>query len=49
MCMGKALCGVSTGVYGYPVEQACPVVLKTVRKWLLENENYLMVFQFYLD
>mmetsp|Transcript_15493 Transcript_15493/g.60589 ORF Transcript_15493/g.60589 Transcript_15493/m.60589 type:complete len:285 (+) Transcript_15493:44-898(+) len=34
-----ALCGVSTGVYGYPVQAACPVALLAVRDWLLSGDN----------
>ena len=31
---------ISTGVYGYPLEEATGVVVKTVSKWLEENEDY---------
>lgn len=31
---------ISTGVYGYPLEEAIPVVTKTVEKWFEENEDY---------
>jgi O-acetyl-ADP-ribose deacetylase (regulator of RNase III) len=30
---------VSTGVYGYPVDKAAEVAVKTVRKWLDNPEN----------
>lgn len=29
---------ISTGIYGYPNEDAADVALKTIRKWLDENE-----------
>jgi O-acetyl-ADP-ribose deacetylase len=32
-------CCVSTGVYGYPLEPATIVVLRTVRQWLEEASN----------
>ena len=31
---------ISTGVYGYPNENAAHVVLKTVRSWLENSSNY---------
>lgn len=34
-----ALCGVSTGIYGYPVEKAAEVALRTVRNWLSHPKN----------
>ena len=34
-----AFCGVSTGVYGYPVEQAAKAVLSFVRRWLQNPDN----------
>jgi len=34
-----AICGISTGIYGYPVEKAARVALGTVRKWLQVREN----------
>ena len=29
-----AFCSISTGIYGYPLEQAAPLALRTVREWL---------------
>ena len=29
-----AFCSISTGIYGYPLEQAAPIALKTVREYL---------------
>lgn len=34
-----ALCCISTGIYGYPVQQATPVALSAVREWLEEGTN----------
>ncbi len=33
---------ISTGVYGYPLEEATSVVADTVTKWLEENQDYDM-------
>ena len=34
-----ALCGVSTGIFGFPLERATRIALDTVRKWLQSDEN----------
>jgi len=34
-----AICGISTGIYGYPVEKAARVALGTLRKWLENPKN----------
>lgn len=34
-----ALCCVSTGIYGFPSEAACPLALRTVREWLEKNDG----------
>lgn len=48
-----ALCGVSTGIYGYPLENATHVALNTVRQWLEEPKNrekaQAIVFCSFLD
>ena len=31
---------ISTGVYGYPLKEATEVVVKTVSKWLDDNQDY---------
>lgn len=31
---------ISTGVYGYPLEEAVPIALNTVREWLDANPDY---------
>lgn len=33
---------ISTGVYGYPLEEAAPIAIKTVRDWLEANGGYEM-------
>lgn len=38
-----AVCGISTGIYGYPVEKAARVALATVRRWLEHRCNRLRV------
>ena len=38
---------ISCGVYGYPVEKAVPVVLKTVADWLDANSDYTMKISLY--
>jgi len=34
-----AFCAISTGIFGYPVEQATHTALRVVRKWLESNDN----------
>lgn len=31
---------ISTGVYGYPLEEAIPIAMKTVASWLSKNQDY---------
>ena len=31
---------ISTGVYGYPLEEAVPIAVQTVSAWLIENQDY---------
>ena len=31
---------ISTGVYGYPLEEAVPIAVETVNSWLEENRDY---------
>lgn len=33
---------ISTGVYGYPLEEAIPVALRAIRQWIKENPDYEM-------
>lgn len=33
---------ISTGVYGYPLEEAAPIAMEAIREWLKENEDYEM-------
>jgi len=48
-----ALCGVSTGIYGYPLYPATHVALRTARRWLDDAANFekvdLIVFCTYTE
>lgn len=33
---------ISTGVYGYPSEEAAPIAMEAIRGWMRENEDYEM-------
>eukprot|EP01117_Protostelium_nocturnum_P000653 TRINITY_DN1075_c0_g2_i1.p1 TRINITY_DN1075_c0_g2~~TRINITY_DN1075_c0_g2_i1.p1 ORF type:complete len:512 (+),score=175.90 TRINITY_DN1075_c0_g2_i1:372-1907(+) len=46
-----AFCGISTGIYGYPLKEATEIALKTVREWLNLNSSKvdLVVFCTFLD
>lgn len=35
----KAFCGISTGIYGYPLYPASEVALETIRRWLDKDDN----------
>ena len=41
-----AFSAISTGVYGYPLQAATEIAVKTVRKWLDENSDYDMDITF---
>ena len=41
-----AFCAISTGVFGYPVEQAAPVATQTVSDWLKQHPNQLDIVIF---
>ena len=43
-----AFCGISTGFYSYPLEQATEVAVQTVRQWLItaDNANYMDLIVF---
>ena len=44
-----ALCCISTGIFGYPIEQATPVALSTVRRWLdLHPGEFLFIYRYIL-
>jgi O-acetyl-ADP-ribose deacetylase (regulator of RNase III) len=32
-----AFCSISTGVFGYPIEQATPLAIETVKDWLINH------------
>lgn len=39
---GIAFPAISTGVYGYPMQEAAEIALTTIRGWLQENSEYEM-------
>lgn len=41
-CRSIAFPGISTGVYGYPVDEAAKISLITVMRWLSEHEDAVM-------
>ena len=42
-CRSIAFCGISTGVYRYPLVPATRIALSTVRDWLVEHESDMLV------
>lgn len=42
-CKSIAFCGISTGVYGYPLEPATRIAISTVAKWLNEYDSNMLV------
>lgn len=32
-CKSISFCGISTGIYGYPLSEAAPIAMNTVKKW----------------
>jgi O-acetyl-ADP-ribose deacetylase len=47
-CHSVALPSISTGVYGYPIDQAATVALQTVDHWLAEHPDALDTITFVL-
>jgi O-acetyl-ADP-ribose deacetylase (regulator of RNase III) len=41
-----AFCAISTGVFGYPLDQAAPVAIQTVGNWLKEHPDQLDIVIF---
>lgn len=39
-CKSISFCGISTGVYGYPLKEAVEISKKTVNKWLADHPDY---------
>ena len=37
---------ISTGVYRYPLKEACEIAVNTVREWFTQNEDYGMAVIF---
>lgn len=46
-----ALCCISTGVFGFPQEEAASIAVRTVRAWLAEHdgEDFTVVFNVFLE
>jgi len=48
-----AFCGISTGVYGFPHDQAARIALSNIRNWLQTNDNAnqvdLIIFVMFLE
>ncbi len=44
-----AFCSISTGVYGYPIEEAAPLALKLTKEYLKTSSLELVVFVTYSD
>lgn len=42
-CRSIAFCGISTGVYGYPLEPATRIALSTVAKWIEEHDSDMLI------
>ena len=42
-CKSIAFCGISTGVYGYPLEPATRIALSTVAKWIDEHDSDMLI------
>lgn len=45
-CKSIAFPGISTGIYGYPIEEAARISLQTVRHWLDEHKDTVMNIYF---
>ena len=43
-CRSVAFPCISTGVYGYPLEDACNIVIDTVLKWFANNDSKIDVY-----
>lgn len=44
-----AFCSVSTGLFGYPQDKACPLVVRTVRAWLKKVGGVRVIFDVFSD
>ena len=45
-CRSIAFCGISTGVYGYPLEEAAKISAKTVKDWLEQHPDFAIKVYF---
>lgn len=41
-CTSIGFCCISTGVYGYPLTEACTVARDSIRAWIKEHDNTVM-------
>jgi O-acetyl-ADP-ribose deacetylase (regulator of RNase III) len=53
-CVGAkkiAFCSISTGIYGYPLDDACDLAISTIIRWLESNDHEIetIVFAMYGD
>jgi len=44
-----AFCCLSTGVFGYPQDQAANLAVEVVREWLNDNGGLQVIFNVFLD
>lgn len=45
-CLSLALCCISTGVFGFPQEEAAEIAVRTVRTWMKEHPDSSMIVVF---
>lgn len=45
-CLSLALCCISTGVFGFPQDEAAQIAVTTVRSWFAEHPNSSMIVVF---
>ena len=44
-----AFCCISTGVFGYPKQDACALAVSTVKNYLASGSNLKVIFNVFLD
>ncbi len=45
-CLSIALCCISTGVFGFPQEEAAAIAVRTVREWMAEHPESALIVVF---
>lgn len=45
-CLSIALCCISTGVFGFPQEEAASIAVRTVREWMAEHPESALIVVF---